>query len=88
MKGPLFYFRVRLAVRDELRERGLSRSEANVKVSSLTRDDINSGVELTADAEAMSRIGDGKILARIVAFLKSDAGKALIRVLLSILVAI
>lgn len=88
MRGPLFYFRVRLALRDELMERGLSRSEANVKVKTLTRDDIDSGLDMTADAEAMSRIGDGKILARIVAFLKSDAGKALIRVLLSILVAI
>ena len=88
MRGQLFYFRVRLAVRDELRERGLSRAEANVKVSSLTREDIDSGVELMADVDAMNAIGDGKILAKIVAFLKSDAGKALIRFLLSVILAI
>ncbi len=88
MRGPLFYFRVRLAVRDELMTRGLTRAEANVKVSSLTRDDIDSGVELTENVEAVSAIGDGKILQKIVSFLRSDAGKALIRVLLSILVAI
>ncbi len=88
MRGPLFYLRVRLAVARELREQhSVAFSASNSLSLQLDREAIDQAVEEVNATAPLEAIGDGRILAKIIEFLRSDMGRALIKVLVALLLA-
>lgn len=82
---------VRRRVVVELRKaHGLSLHEARELVAELDDDTINEGIKQVAPtveggAEAVGAIGDGVILQKIIDFINSPTGQALIALLLKLL---
>lgn len=90
MKHPSFYTLTRLAVRAELRSRGLRFHEINDVIAGIDDDVIDVAATQTEAASGVQTatvgaIGDGAILKAISDFLKSDLGKALVTAILAFL---
>lgn len=88
-RGPIFYVMVRNRLQSELREAGMTFSEARHAVDDLTDDVVDSAVGQVDDTPegvgAVYTIGDGKLLSGIFDFLQSEQGQALIALLLKVL---
>lgn len=89
LSHPFYYMRVRLATRAKLREQGYRPREIDDLLDGATSDVIDHAATLaSAEPPKMGAIGDGSILAAIIAFIQSPAGQALIAALLKLLVGV
>lgn len=93
MPGPLFNLRLRLRVRDELANRGLTRRQIRDRLDELDETLVGTALAQAGAVEAVyalengvGAIGDGTILKAIMDFLKSDLGQALIKIILGFLI--
>jgi len=80
---PILTRVIRFRVAVELRKQGHTFDEAHELAGQLTDDMIHAGVEQTDGA--VGAIGDGTILQKIIDFLSSPQGQALIALLIKIL---
>ncbi len=87
MAGPLFRVRTQLAVAASLRQRGYGILEAR-RLSQTVDDDLIGLAAATCPpdvGDGLGAIGDGTIIAAIIAFIQSPAGQALIAMLIKLL---
>ncbi len=90
MSRPLLTFYAKVRARHELRSKGYSFSEINTAMGQID-DHALEAAAIMAGPEtegAVHALGDGKLIDAILAFLKSDAGKALIDALTKMLIAL
>lgn len=86
MQGRLYYFLVRLKVREGLHTKGLSFAKVNHAMQGLDNDGIDGvGTQLPQPIQAW-KFGDGTLITAITKFLESPAGKALIDALIQLLI--
>lgn len=87
---PLFYGVVKLRARRELLEQGYGRSE--VRALMVLCDDARVDEAVASSGASVpqvaSAIGDGSIIKAIMEFLQSEAGQALIKALLALLMSL
>lgn len=89
MHGPVFYAVTRLATRRELRKSGLRQAQVNDLMDACDDDVIDAAEVAASVAPAdLAKIGDGTILQAIIDFLKSDAGQALLKALVTMLLTL
>lgn len=84
--GPVFYLFARTKARQALRAKGYSFRQINSAMDELDDDSIDVVAE---DSKiTVGAIGDGSIIAAIIAFFQSEQGQALIKALVEMLIAL